>query len=58
MKRIMIIDGGPRKIFNTASMLGKIAEGAKRNYRDQHWEEDLKKALDCGRQIALEVLEH
>ena len=29
MKRIMIIDGGPRKIFNTASMLGKIAEGAK-----------------------------
>ena len=54
----MIIDGGPRKIFNTASMLGKIAEGAKRNYRDQHWEEDLKKAFDCGRQMALEVLEH
>ena len=58
MKRIMIIDGGPRKIFNTASMLGKIAEEAKRNYRDQHWEEDLKKAFDCGRQMALEVLEH
>ncbi len=24
----MIIDGGPRKIFNTASMLKKFAEGA------------------------------
>ena len=28
MKRIMIIDGGPRKNFNTASMLQKFAEGA------------------------------
>ena len=28
MKKIMIIDGGPRKNFNTASMLQKIAEGA------------------------------
>ena len=28
MKRIMIIDGGPRKTFNTASMLQKFAEGA------------------------------
>ena len=28
MKRIMIIDGGPRKTFNTASMLKKFAEGA------------------------------
>ena len=28
MKKIMIIDGGPRKTFNTASMLQKIAEGA------------------------------
>ena len=27
MKKIMIIDGGPRKTFNTASMLQKIAEG-------------------------------
>lgn len=29
MKKIMIIDGGPRKSFNTASMLQKFAEGAK-----------------------------
>lgn len=28
MKKIIIIDGGPRKTFNTASMLKKIAEGA------------------------------
>ena len=27
MKRIMILDGGPRKNFNTASMLQKFAEG-------------------------------
>ena len=28
IKKIMIIDGGPRKTFNTASMLQKFAEGA------------------------------
>ena len=28
MKKIIIVDGGPRKTFNTASMLQKIAEGA------------------------------
>ena len=28
MKKILIIDGGPRKTFNTASMLQKFAEGA------------------------------
>ncbi len=28
MKKIIIIDGGPRKTFNTASMLQKFAEGA------------------------------
>ena len=28
MKKIIIIDGGPRKIFNTASILQKFAEGA------------------------------
>ena len=27
-KKIIIIDGGPRKNFNTASMLQKFAEGA------------------------------
>ena len=29
MKKIIIIDGGPRKNFNTASMLQKFAEGAR-----------------------------
>lgn len=29
MTKMMIIDGGPRKAFNTAAMLGKIAEGAR-----------------------------
>ena len=28
MKKIIIIDGGSRKTFNTASMQQKIAEGA------------------------------
>ncbi len=28
MKKIILIDGGPRKTFNTASMLQKFAEGA------------------------------
>ena len=28
MKKIIVIDGGPRKNFNTASMLQKFAEGA------------------------------
>ena len=28
MKKILIIDGGPRKNFNTALMLQKFAEGA------------------------------
>lgn len=27
MKKIIIIDGGPRKTFNTAAMLQKVAEG-------------------------------
>lgn len=28
MKKIVIIDGGPRKTFNTAAMLQKVSEGA------------------------------
>lgn len=28
MKKIIIIDGGPRKNFNTASMLQQFADGA------------------------------
>ena len=29
MKRIIIIDGGPRKAMNTAAMLSSIAQGVK-----------------------------
>ena len=29
MKKILIIDGGPRKNFNTAAMCEKVAEGAR-----------------------------
>lgn len=29
MKKIMIIDGGPRKTMNTAQMLDALIEGAK-----------------------------
>lgn len=29
MKKIMVIDGGPRKNFNTAAMVQAFAEGAK-----------------------------
>lgn len=29
MKKIVIIDGGPRRNMNTAQMLQKFAEGAK-----------------------------
>ena len=28
MKKIIIVDGGPRRNFNTATMLQKVAEGA------------------------------
>ena len=52
MKKIIIIDGGPRKTFNTASMLKKFAEEAKRKYRDEHWEQDLQNAFDAGKRIA------
>jgi len=30
MKRIVIIDGGPRKMFNTASMLQKAYDAGRR----------------------------
>ena len=110
MKKIVIIDGGPRKNFNTASMLQKFAEGAasvsneiednsqgygsmeycianalgepehlnayntyqvknydrfelasfseeaKRQYRDEHWEQDLQRAFDAGRRMAENIL--
>ena len=56
MKKIIIIDGGPRKTFNTASMLKKFSEEAKRKYRDEHWEQDLQKAFDAGKKMAEKIL--
>ena len=56
MKKIIIIDGGPRKTFNTASMLKKFAEGAKRKYRDEHWEQDLQNAFNAGKKMAEKII--
>lgn len=56
--------GKPRRLiaYNTYQVkdysrfeLAGFSEEAKRNYRDEHWEEDLKKAFDCGRQMAEEL---
>ena len=52
MKKIIIIAGGPRRKMNTAQMLQKFSEEAKRQWRDAHWEDDLQKAFEAGRQIA------
>ena len=41
MKKIIIIDGGPRTTFNTASM---------------HWEEDLQKAFEAGKRMAETII--
>ncbi len=32
--------------------LGGFSEEAKRQYRNEHWEEDLQKAYDAGKQMA------
>ena len=56
MKKIIIIDGGPRKTFNTASILKKFAEEAKRKYRDEHWEQDLQNAFNAGKKMAEKIL--
>ena len=56
MKKIIIIDGGPRKTFNKASMLKKFAEEAKRKYRDEHWEQDLQNAFNAGKKMAEKIL--
>ena len=55
-KKIMIIDGGPRKNMNTAAMVDKFAEGtaeAKKAWKDTHWEQDLQKAFDAGKRMAM-----
>ena len=36
--------------------LAGFSEEAKRKYRDEHWEEDLQKAFDAGKQMAENIL--
>ena len=56
-KKIMIIDGGPRKNsyqvknYDRYELAG-FSEEAKRQWRDEHWEEDLKKAFEAGQRMA------
>lgn len=53
MKKIVIVDGGPRKNFNTASMLQKFAEGAMSVGKDVEvhtirlYELDYKGCMSC-----------
>ena len=63
MKKIIVIDGGPRKNMNTAKLLQRFAEGAKYDnyelgsfseeakhaWRDAHLEEDLQRAYEAGK---------
>lgn len=53
--------GQPEKLtaYNTYQVknygnyeLGGFSEEAKRQYRDEHWQEDLQKAFDAGKQMA------
>ena len=52
MKKIVIVDGGPRRDMNTAQLLQRFAEGAKSVGEDEHWEKDLQRAYDAGRKMA------
>ena len=36
--------------------LASFSEEAKRQYRDEHWEEDLQKAFDAGKRMAESIL--
>ena len=36
--------------------LAGFSEEAKRKWRDEHWEQDLQKAYDAGRQMAEKIL--
>ncbi len=79
MKKIIIIDGGPRKTFNCLERafgdvehvdayntyqvknydryaLAAFPEPKKRQYREEHWEQDLQRAFDAGRRMAEKIL--
>ena len=36
--------------------LASFSEEAKRQYRDEHWEQDLQRAFDAGRRMAESIL--
>ena len=36
--------------------LASFSEEAKRQWRDEHWEQDLQKAFDAGKQMAEKIL--
>jgi hypothetical protein len=36
--------------------LASFSEEAKRQYRDEHWEEDLQKAFDAGKRMEESIL--
>jgi hypothetical protein len=36
--------------------LASFSEAAKRQYRDEHWEQDLQKAFEAGRRMAENIL--
>ena len=57
--------GQPEKLYayNTYQVknyanfeLGGFSEEAKRQYREEHWEEDLKKAFDAGKRMAETII--
>ena len=58
MKRILLIDGGPRRNMNTAALCDAFAEGAKAASPeiDAHWDSDLAAARDAGRRMAEKAL--
>ena len=58
--------GQPKRViaYNTYQVkdysrfeLKSFSEEAKRQYRDEHWEQDLQKAFDAGRDMAMNILE-
>jgi hypothetical protein len=52
-----------KKTYNTYQVknydrfeLASFSEEAKRQWRDEHWEQDLQKAFEAGKQMAGKIL--
>ena len=55
MKKIMIIDGGPRKNMNTAQMVEMFAESMAQSHdkwHEEHFAEELQRACEAGKRMA------